>query len=416
MLKLLQIAVTAGGGSIGSIATQIGDTFADEFNGKSFITYHFRCYKSQSPKNNSIRVGNPFTFFCHILATRLFDAHGLASWYDTKKLIRFMEHEQIDIVHLHNIHGYYVNVKMLIDHLVKNNIPVVWTIHDCWNFTGHCAHFNEVSCDKWKIDECRKCPYKTRYPGSIFLNRSAEMYQMKKRLFNSLQKVVFVPVSDWEKQMLTESFLRKKPIKRIYNGIDLDIFKNTGDSEAIKEELGIAGKFVIIGVATGWGPDKGIMDYLKLATIIPESMKIVLVGVDENIQKQLPGSILCLPRTFNQQQLAEYYSLADVLTSLSVQESMGLTVVEAMACGTPAIVYDNTAQSELVDKSTGFTIETGSVEQVLAVLFEVQTNGKSRYSDNCRKRAERMFDKNKCYGEYIELYKQLIDGTERIRN
>lgn len=410
MLKLLQIAITAGGGSIGSIATQIGDAFVDELGGKSFITYHFRCHKSQSPKNISIRIGNRLTFLLHVIATRIFDAHGLASYYDTYKLLRFIKREQIDIVHLHNIHGYYVNVKMLVNYLAKHNIPVVWTIHDCWNFTGHCAHFFEVNCDKWKTDGCHHCPYKNRYPGSLLLNRSAEMYKMKKSLFNSLQRVVFVPVSDWERQMLSESFLGGKKIKRIYSGIDVDIFKPTDNQENLRKTHNLEDKFVILGVATGWGPDKGTLDYIKLSKMLPESMKIVLVGTNEEARSQMPNSILCLPRTLNQNQLAEYYSMADVLTNLSTQESMGLTVVEAMACGTPAIVYNNTAQPELIDAHTGYKVETGNVEEVFTAIMEIRKKGKKYFTASCRNRVELLFDRKKCYGEYIEIYKDMIYG------
>lgn len=407
MPNILQIAITAGGGSIGSIATQIGDTFVDTFGGKSFITYHFRCHPSKSPKNTSIKVGNKCTFLVHLLMTRLFDAHGYASWHDTKKLIQLIEKEHIDIVHLHNIHGYYVNIEMLIQYLAQHNIPVVWTIHDCWNFTGHCAHFFEVGCNMWKSG-CEKCPYKSRYPGSLLFNRSKTNYKKKNELFHSLSDVVLVPVSDWEKNMLQESFMKDMDIRRIYNGIDLNIFHPCDNASEMREELNLENKFVILGVATGWGPDKGTLDYIELSKHLPVDMQIVLVGIPKDMKPQFPETIMCLPRTLNQQQLAEYYSMADVVTNLSSQESFGLTPVEGMACGTPAIVYNNTSQPELIDISTGFKVETGNVKGVIACLLEVKDKGKAYYSNKCRKRAELLFDKDECYNQYMNIYKELL--------
>lgn len=408
MPNLLQIAITAGGGSIGNIATQVGDAFKDEFGGNSYITYHFRCRPSKSIKNISIKVGNRITFYFHIIWTRLFDAHGLASWYDTRKLIKFIKRNKIDIVHLHNIHGYYVNIKMLISFLKVNNIPVVWTIHDCWNFTGHCAHFYEVGCDLWKTG-CTKCPYKNRYPQSVLLNRSEEMFKLKQRLFGSLNKLVLVPVSDWQCRMLQASFLGNKSIVRIYNGINTDIFKPIPNADSIKERYNLKGKFVVLGVATGWGPDKGTLDYIRLSQLLPEDVKIVLVGTNEEVSKQMPPAIMCLPRTNNQNELVELYSMADVLTSLSYQESMGLTPVEAMACGTPAIVYNNTAQPEVIDVTTGIVVETGNIEQTLNAILKIKESGKAYYSDACVLRVHNMFESKKCYHEYIQLYRKLLN-------
>lgn len=412
MPNLLQLAITAGGGSIGSITTQIGDTFVDETGGNSYITYHFRCYPSPSPKNISLKIGNPLSFMVHILWTRLFDAHGLASWYDTMKLIHIIKEKHIDIVHLHNIHGYYVNIKMLIKYLKENNIPVVWTIHDCWNFTGHCAHFYEVDCNYWK-DGCAKCPYKGRYPRSIWLNRSGKMFKLKKELFTSLENVVLVPVSDWQRNMLKESFLGNKRIVRIYNGIDTSVFKPCNNIDAIKSNYGLENKFVLLGVATGWGPDKGTLDYIRLSEKLPLDCQIVLVGVDDEAAKQFPPAIMCLPRTNSQQELVQLYSMADILMSLSYQESMGLTPVEAMACGTPAIVYDNTAQPEVIDENTGIVVETGNIEQVLSAVEVIRGKGKASYSNPCRERVNSHFAKKKCYSQYMEVYNNLLDYGRR---
>lgn len=408
MPNLLQIAITAGGGSIGSITTQIGDTFVETTGGNSYITYHFRCYPSPSPNNISVKIGNPLSFFVHILWTRLFDAHGLASWYDTRKLIKFIKKKHIDIVHLHNIHGYYVNIKILIRYLKKNNIPVVWTIHDCWNFTGHCAHFYEVKCNQWK-DECAKCPYKGRYPKSIWLNRSDKMFKLKKELFTSLENVALVPVSNWQEDMLKESFLGNKKIVRIYNGIDTSVFKPCENVDLIKSKYGLKKKIVLLGVATGWGPDKGTLDYIELSKKLPLDCKIVLVGISSEYSKQFPSEILCLPRTNSQQELVQLYSMADILMSLSYQESMGLTPVEAMACGTPSIVYDNTAQPEIIDNNTGIVVETGNVNQVLTAVESIRRKGKQFYASFCREKAVALFEKNKCYQQYISLYKSILE-------
>ena len=404
--KLLQIAIDAGSGSIGSITTQIGDAFVDSFGGKSYIAYHYRLFPSKSHKNVSFAIGNIFTFYFHVLWTRLFDAHGLASWSDTRKLINFIENNQVDIVHLHNLHGYYVNIKMLLKYLAKKDIPVVWTIHDCWNFTGHCAHFYDIQCDLWKRG-CPKCPRKDRFPKSVWLNRSAQNFQIKKHLINSINKLVLVPVSDWQKRMLKESCLGTKTIVRVYNGVDTTIFKPK-NSDDLKNSLGLRGMFIILGVATGWGPDKGTLDYIELSKRIPDDIKIVLVGITKELASQMPSRILCIPRTNSQQELSAFYNMADVLTSLSYQESMGLTPVEAMACGTPSIVYNNTAQPELVDEKTGIVVETGNIEEVLLAVNSIRKKGKESYKESCINRALELFDKKVCYSQYIEIYKKLL--------
>lgn len=407
MAKLLQIVITGSRGSMGTISTQLGDMFVDEIGGESIITYHYRWYPSKSEKNRSVKVGNAFSFYFHILMTRLLDLHGKFSCWDTRKLIKFIDKEKPDIVHIHNVHGYWLNYKMLLSYLRDNNINVVWTVHDCWNFTGHCAHFQVMGCEKRHCG-CHDCQFKRVYPGCVGISRSEKNYAEKKAIFDSMKNLHFVGVSNWMAQMTRESFLGKHDVRRIYNGIDLNVFKASDKAEELRKKLGLDGKFVILGVATGWNDDKGLREYRELAAKLSDHYQIILIGTHPKIAKKLPNNIICLEQTGNQQELVEYYTMADVVTNLSTQESFGLTPVEGMACGTPAIVYDNTSQPELIDDATGIVVNTRDVDATIAAIQEIERNSKSHYSNSCRARVERLFENSKCYMQYIELYKEIL--------
>lgn len=407
MAKLFQIVITASHGSMGSISSQLGEMFMNHIRGKSFITYHYRWYPCEMPGIESVKIGNVISFFFHVLWTRLTDAHAMASWYDTYKLIRLLKKEKPDIVHIHNIHGYFLNYKILLKYLQKNDVPIVWTLHDCWNFTGHCAHFQVMGCDEWRSG-CHVCRFKNVYPSTIGMSRSEKNYAEKKEIFDNLKNITFVGVSDWMTQMARESFLGIHDIRRIYNGIDLNIFRASTTASEFRLKLGLVGKFIILGVATGWSDDKGLQEYKALSERLNGHYQIILIGIHPKIAKTLPDNIICIKQTGNQLELVEYYTMADVVTNLSTQESFGLTPVEGMACGTPAIVYNNTAQPELMDSDTGFVVETRNVDEVIAAIKTIEQNGKSFYSKACRTRVECLFDRNKTYMQYIELYKKLL--------
>ena len=403
MPRLLQINIEVNSGSTGRIAEQIGE-IAISSGWESYITYA-RGY--QPSKSNVIKIGNYFNILIHVLQTRLFDNHCKSSSLATRKLIKKIEEIKPDLIHLHQLHGYYLNIEILFNYLSRISTPVVWTMHDCWGFTGHCTNFTLIGCEKWRT-ECHHCPKKKFYPKSIFLDRSKANFILKKRLFTSVENLTIVAVSDWLRNLIKESFLSGIQTLTINNGVDTDRFRPYNDNGTIRKKYGIGDRFVILGVGTEWNFTKGLLDYYKLREKLSDDFSIMLVGVSSKIIKKLPRGITGVPRTENIEELARIYSMADVVTSLSYQEAFGLTPIEGFACGTPAIVYNATALPELVTSDVGYIVEPGNIDQLISAIKKVQQKGKSYYTVNCRTRAENHYSKVKKYKEYILLYKKLL--------
>lgn len=402
-ITLLQINVDANNGSNGSIARDIGKmALARGWN--SYIAYGRRSIPCDS---KLIRIGNDFDVNFHGLMTRLFDLHGLASIFSTKCFLRKVNNIKPDIVHLHNIHGYFINYKLLFEYLIKNNIPVVWTFHDCWPFTGHCGHFESYHCNKWK-SACYDCPAVHGYPASLFFDRSRQAFQLKKSLFTSPEHLYVVTVSNWLKGLVEESFFSKYPIRVIYDGIDTDSFVFRDNSLRFKYNL--ENKFILLAAAANWTSSKGWNDYIQLSSLLPNDCVILLVGVTDKQKEKLPSNIIAVPRQESKEQLAEYYSMADVLLNFSYQETFGMTTAEAMACGTPGISYNLTASPELITSETGVVVEAGKMEQILNAISIIRKNGKQYYKESCRKRVLEYFDFKEVNKRYFDIYDEILRG------
>jgi len=412
MPKLLQINSCIKG-STGSIAQNIGE-LAIEHGWESWIAYSGREPLSES-QSHLLVVGSRYVSQLHALGTRLFDRHGLGSRSATKELVERIKEIRPDIIHLHNIHGYYLNIEHLFNYLSISCIPVVWTLHDCWAFTGHCVHFTDVNCYKWKDkaqEHCCNCPKKKGYPTSYFLDRSKENYILKKQLFTSVKKLTIVPVSYWLGDVTSESFLGKYPINVIQNGININTFYPRKDRvKEVREKYGWKDKFVILGVATGWSEDVGMSIFFKLRYSLDDQYAIVMVGLTEKQKSQLPKGITGFLRTQNADELAEIYTASNVLFNGSYQETFGLVTAEAMACGTPVIVYDSTACPEIVDNDRGRIIPVGDFGKLLEAissLKEMPVAEKERMSKTCVEYVNTHLDKNYKYQEYINLYNSLL--------
>lgn len=402
---LLQISVDVNTGSVGHIAEQIGE-LAISHGWESYIAYG-REY--QPSKSKVIKIGNNLNIYYHVIQTRLFDNHCRASTKATKNFIKKIEQIKPDIIHIHQLHGYFINSKVLFEYLSRINIPIVWTLHDCWAMTGHCSYFSNINCNKWKT-ECHHCPKKRNYPASLFLDGSRKNFHLKKALFTSVENITIVTVSDWLKNIAKESFLVKNSIISIKNGVDIKKFIPSHDNGFIKQKYHLTDKFVILGVGTVWHVSKGLFDYYKLREKLSNDYAIVLVGLSSENIKNLPKGIIGIRRTESIEELAQLYSSADVVTSLSYQEAFGLTPVEGFACGTPAIVYNATATPELIIPEVGYVVEPGNIEEIVEAIKNIQHKGKSAFSKNCRKHAELFYDKNKNFNEYFQLYNNLLQA------
>lgn len=409
MPKLLQINITANWGSTGKIAESIG-LAAMKQGWESYIAYGRWSNPSQS---HLIKVGNKLDMYMHYGEQKIRDNEGLCSRGATKRLVRQILEINPDVVHLHNIHDHYLNYQLLFEYLNQTDIKVVWTFHDFWAVTGHCMHFVSKDCVRYKTG-CHNCPMQKVYPKSL-IDRSAKNYATKKSLFSAKKKLTIVPVSEWVGNNVRQSFLKDKDIRVIPNGVDTGIFCPTRfeDIQNLSEPFRTFqnqtdGKFVIMSVASQWKFDKGLEDYKMMTELLKDDEVIVLVGVDDDIITELPAKIIGIQRTENQQELTVLYTRADVVTVFSSAETFGLTVVEGFACGTPAVVYDNTAPPALITPQTGFVAPNHNYKVAYSQIEQIRMNGKSHYSDACISLAREKYDKDKCYEEYVRLYEELI--------
>jgi len=396
MPKLLQINIVSNVLSTGKISEGIASVATR--NGWDCYVAYGRSAKAGTSKE--IHVGSKLDEYEHYAEHLLFDNDGLASRSATKKLINQIRDIQPDVIHLHNIHGHFLNYKILFEYLDSIETPVVWTLHDCLSFTGGCAYFDMIPCDKWKTS-CEKCPIRK---GKLF-DRSSYHFNLRKRLFTAKKNLTMVPVSNWIAEPLKESFLKDKPIHVIHNGIDLSVFKPL-PTESVKLKYGISDEFVIIGVAAPWSARKGLPDFVKLRDMLSNDYRIILVGLSDQQIKDLPDGIIGIKRTSNATELAELYSSADVFVNPTYSDNFPTTNLEALACGTPVITYKTGGSPEAIDSKTGVVINQGDVTALANTIMYMKANPYS--SEACRKRAEEYFDKDKCFEKYIKLYNSVI--------
>lgn len=402
--KILQINCDANWGSIGHIAEQIG-LLAKERGWFPYLAYG----REANPSNiELIHVGSLFGVYLHYVAYRLFDCDGIVSSRATKKLISKIKEINPDLIHLHNIHDHWLNYNILFEYLRTTKIPIVWTQHDCWSFTGGCGYYSLSGCDKWE-KECIKCPLKR---GLLpLVDKTLFHYNKKKKLFNSVNSLTLVPVSKWLEGEIRKSFLKSVNIRQIYNGVDITVFKPV-DNKSVKEKLSIGEKKLLVAAATSWSERKGLKDYITLSKILSSDEVIVLVGLSEVQLKHLPSKIIGLSRTQDVNELVQLYSAADIVLNLSYEETFGLTTVEGFACGTPGIVYNSTASPELITPETGLVVGAGDIKGVAEAISEILRNGKEYYSKECRERAVKFFNKDDRFADYIKLYEELLNETK----
>ena len=405
MPTLLLINVALNWGSTGKIVEGIGVLALSQ--GWDVYVAHGTRYRNPSALK-SIQVTSKAGEMLHYIESSLFDAQGLGSRFATRRLLKKIDELKPDVVHIHNIHGCFLNYPILFRYLREKSIPVVWTLHDCWAMTGHCVHFERTHCEKWKT-QCGDCQQKHDFPASYLLDRSKSNYMLKKQLFTAMEKLWITTVSSWLKGVAEQSYLKKFPVDVVPNGINTKTFVPTENN--VKQRLGIGDKKLVLAVASGFDERKGIYDFVKLGKVLPSEFQLMLIGTNKSDKRVLPENVITVSRANGAAELAAFYSAADVLLSLSYEETFGMTIVEAMACGTPAIVYDNTAQPELITPETGLVVKTGDVEGAKNAIEEVCSKGKVYYSEACRQHALE-YDEKKSYQKYMELYGEILKRSE----
>ena len=405
MPKLLQLNASVGRGSTGRIAETIAE-LATARGWDCYIAHGARYIGKTHMK--TYQVSTKFYEMLHYVKSVIMDAHGLGSVRATKRLIKWIKELSPDVIHIHNLHGYWVNYEMLFKFLNKSNIPIVWTFHDCWAITGHCAMFTASFCDKWKT-ECVDCHHLDWYPKSIILDRSLKNFQKKRRLFTSSSKLMIVSVSNWLDEIVGQSYFRKMPHIVIPNGIDTSVFYPRIDTKQItREKYGLGDKIVVLSVADKWNEGIGLSDIPKLRQLLDDRFIIVIVGVKQKQKDILPTGVIGILHTSSRDELAELYTVADISFTPQTVATFGLVSAESMACGTPAIVYDAAAAAEVVG-DTGHVVPARDIYELASTIMKfVRDGGKEKFSSACVERVLMNYDQITNYNRYIDLYNSMI--------
>lgn len=325
--------------------------------------------------DHEVNFGSKVEFYVDVLQTRLDDCAGFHSEAATRRLLAKLEEIDPGIVHLHNLHGYYVNVEILFDWLARHRCQVRWTLHDCWAFTGHCAHFLYIGCDRWR-NGCHDCPQKHDYPASYILDSSARNYERKRVAFTSIapERMNLITPSRWLEGLVRGSFLGCYPVEVRRNTVDTTVFKPT--SSDFRERYGVGDRFMVLGVASSWTARKGLSDFIKLTRELDQGrFAVVLVGLSKRQLKRLPDGIIGIGRTSSQRELAEVYSTADILFNPTREDTFPTVNLEAEACGTPVVTYDTGGCKEtLMSKSLNSIVVDGF--DGAAVLIRAMCSGR----------------------------------------
>lgn len=302
-------------------------------------------WRGQAPNEfNTIRVGNKIDFYLHVLKARLFDASGFGSKFATRQLIKEIDRFKPDVIHLHNLHGYYLNIGILFTYLKAHpEIKKIWTLHDCWAFTGHCAYYTYANCENWCNGCTGRCPNKKEYPKT-FLSNIRSNYKNKNKLFKNVDNMILVTPSKWLKKEVEKSFLNEYETVVINNGIDTNVFKYTKSN--LKKVYNIEDKKIILGVASVWDKRKGLDTFLELSKFLDQEYQIVLIGLTTKQISKLPSNIIGINRTENVQELVKWYSTADIYFNPTLEDNYPTTNLEAVACGTPIITFNTGGSPE----------------------------------------------------------------------
>lgn len=389
-MKVLMINSVCGILSTGRICTDIAKILISQ--GHEVKIAYGRGEVPTEYKDIAVKIGTNFDIKTHAILSRVFDTAGFHSKKATKDFIKWVKEYDPDVIHLHNLHGYYINLPILFDYLKASNKKIFISLHDCWTFTGHCSHFDNEGCQKWQ-NGCFKCALKNAYPKSLIFDNSKCNYLKKKELFSNLKNVTFIVMSKWLENIVKKSFLKDYPLKVIPNGIDLSVFKPTPST--IRQDYNLNDKTVVLGVASSWNKDKGLFDFYKLSQKLKDKYKVVLVGLSKQQLSELPSNVLGFEKTNNLVELAKFYSMADVFVNLTYNDTFPTVNMESQACGTPAITYKTGGSPDNV-LNVG-VVEKGNIDAVIELI----TSGEYKKSIIDAKN----FDKQVNYLKYVETYK-----------
>ena len=408
-MKIAEINMLTNG-STGKIMFQIAET--GRARGDTVRTYSPVPFM-RGKKNELKKIPDHFWWGCrvetmfHYYAGTLLGANGLFSWFGTHSLIKELKRFSPDVVHLHNLHSFCINLPMLFRYIKRSNVPVVWTLHDCWTFTGHCPYFSMVGCNQWEKG-CHNCPQPRVYP-KMYLDTSKRMYALKKKWFCGVENMTLVTPSEWLADLTKQSFLKSYPVKVINNGIDLNVFRPTPSN--FREHHGIPqDKYILLGVAFGWSARKGLDVFVELAKRLDSRYQIVLVGTDERVDTQLPSNIISIHRTQNQKELAEIYTAADLFVNPTREENYPTVNMESIACGTPVLTFKTGGSPEIPDSLTGAVVECDDIDNMEREIIRI-TGERVFREEDCLKRAAN-FDGETCFAKCVELFNSIYESEK----
>ncbi len=398
-MRIIQINTIYGTKSTGRTCLEL-ERFLKE-NGHECIT----AFGHGSKKNSDgYRINTSLEYKLHNILSRLTGLEGYFSFFATLRLLKFIKKYNPDLVHLRNLHGHYINFPLFFRFLRKSKIPVVMHLHDCWICTGKCTHPTMYNCDKW-LTSCEKCPARKQYPQSYFFDFSKKMLKDKMKWFNSLSNVHVIGVSQWVAQEGSKSYLKQFPVSFIYNWIDTNVFYPRKTN--VLDRYGISrSKFNIICVSASWDNTEKYTELLQLSDQIDEDMHIIAVGKCNN--PIIKNNITHINFTESTDALAELYSCCDVYVHLSIADTFGKVIAEAMACGLPVVVYNCTACPEVVGEDCGFSVKKHEILEVYNALKIIRGKGKGYYSKVCIERVRNCFDYQKNCQQTMELYREII--------
>lgn len=390
-MKVLMINVVCGIRSTGRICTDLATAL--EAQGHEVKIAYGRENVPEQFQKYAVRIGTDLDIKLHGLRARLLDGAGFGSKRATKKFIEWVKEYDPDVIHLHNIHGYYINVEVLFKYLKESGKKIIWTLHDCWAFTGHCVYFDYVGCDKWKTG-CEHCPQKSEYPTRVGHDMSRQHYAMKRKLFTGIETMTLVTPSRWLADLISESYMREYTTKVIHNGVNTDVFKPTQNK--IKEQYNCQGKKIVLGVAAVWDKRKGLSSFIELAKRLDSSYQIILVGLSKEQIAKLPANIIGIERTNSVKELATLYTAAEVFFNPTFEDNYPSTNIESIACGTPVITYDTGGSPESACMY-GLSVAKNDIKKVVEAI-----TSKEKITAE-----EIEVGENKTVEEYLKLYEAL---------
>ena len=402
MLKIALIITVVDRGGAGRIVADIHRTIHDAGH-SSFVFYG----RGRQPDDESMmKFSDELGVLVHGAGSRLFDAQGLLSLRATHRLIKLLTQFEPDVVHLHNAHGYYLNFPLFFNYLKERSLPLVWTLHDCWPFTGHCAHFEYVGCDRWKIG-CGSCPQTREYPAT-FLDRSRANYEKKRSSFTSLSKCRIVAPSQWLKNHIDQSFLKDYQNLVINNGVDLALF-NRIPGATFFGDLTKDGKKIILGVASIWNKKKGVEVFAELSHLLHAGERLVLVGkMSKHFRQTFSENVVLIDRVDDLAALAKLYSLANVFVNPTFEDTFSNTNLEALACGLPVVTFPTGGSPETINFRYGSVCSPTALGGLKAARSFCKLDAEV-VAEKCRAHAVENFNKWDRFQEYIQVYKELVN-------